>query len=112
MIRNRCSLQDDNSTNKIVTDSTELLRNVNFEDNYIRLFTDSVVRILNDYAVLLGNGTEVEYSLKKTFTKIELSIFISGELLDPFTSGSEAERRKIESITSLNLNIELPHISY
>ena len=111
-MNNRSSLQKDNSENIIVTDSVSRLKGAGFADNYIWHFTGSLVGILNDYAELIGEKTEVQYRLIKKFTKIELRIQIPGAQFDPFTSGSEAQKRMIEALTHINLNTELPDVSY
>lgn len=111
-MNNRSSLQKDNSENIIVTDSVSRLKGAGFADSYIWHFTGSLVGILNDYAELIGEKTEVQYRLIKKFTKIELRIQIPGAQFDPFTSGSEAQKRMIEALTHINLNTELPDVSY
>ena len=50
-----------NSENIIVTDSVSRLKSAGFDDSYIWHFTGSLVGILNDYAELIGEETEVQY---------------------------------------------------
>lgn len=108
----RSTLLHDNSTNEIISGSREMLSRAGFDDNYIDYFSDCTVGLLNDYAELTGEGTEIEYSLKKRLTKIDLRILIPGESFDPFENGSEANRRQAEKLTDLNLNSDLPTVSY
>lgn len=105
-------LLKDNTSNPIVTDSFDMLRDAGFDDEYIRQFTDEAVSVLDDYAELIGEGTEVEYRLSRLITRIRLTVMIPGEHYDPFISGSSAKRRRLDSIVSLNLNTEIAAVSH
>ena len=89
-----------------------MLNNAGFEDYYVEQFAGGVTCLLNDYADLLGEGTDVEYSLTKKLSKVELRMLIPGREYDAFTNGSEARKRQFESVTGLNLNVELVRIAY
>lgn len=89
-----------------------MLRKVGYEDCYISQFADNAVGVLNDYAALIGEGTEIEYSLAKRLVKIELKIHIRGTQYDPLQVGSEAKKRKLASVASMNLNTETAKVSY
>ena len=113
MISNKkFALLDDNSTSPIVTESVAMLRDANFDDRYIEQFADDVVGVLNDYAELVGEGTEIEYSLNKGLVRIELRALIPGEQYNPLESGADAKRRKLASVATLNLNTETAKVSY
>ena len=75
----------------MVTDSIEMLSKAGYDDSYIAQFTDDAVRLLNDYAKLIGEGTEIIYSLKRRLTRIDLKVLIPGAQFDPFESGSGAK---------------------
>ena len=109
---NTSSLLKANTTNKIITDSTTFLRDAHIDDNYIDFFAEHTINMLNDYTELIGEGTKVEYSLTKKFTKIEIRLLIPGDSYNPFTSGKDARKRQLETINSLNLNTEIPRVSY
>lgn len=111
-ISGRSYLLKDNTENVIIADSTAMLHSVSFNDYYVEQFTAGVTCLLNDYADLLGEGTAVEYSLTKKFSKVELRMLVSGEAYDIFKNGSEARKRQFERLTGLNLNTDLVSISY
>lgn len=71
-ISGKSVLQKDNSNNRIVADSITMLRANDFDDYYIEQFSSGTALLLNDYADMIGEGTEVEYTLKKKISKIEL----------------------------------------
>ena len=108
----RSTLLQDNSANGIVVKSREMLSGSGFDDNYIDYFVQGVVDALDDYAELTGEGTEFEYSLKKRITKIELKTAIPGDPYDIFECGRHADKRQAEKLTELNLNAEIPTVSY
>ena len=105
-------LLKDNSSCEILEDSREMLRGSGFSDEYVEQILDQAVSILDDYAGLLGEGTEIDYSIERLFFRIELRLFIKGRSFNPFQSGSDASRRSFDSILNLNLNTEAPRISY
>ena len=107
-----CALQGENANSAIVTDSAEMLRAAGIEDNYIELVTYGLTGLLDDYAGLMGEGTEVSYRLRKKLTRIEIRIQIAGEQYDPFTNGEEALKRKAEKLAELNLNADIASVSY
>ena len=111
-INGRSTLLQDNSTNSIVAESREMLSDAGFDDSYIDFFTEGTVDLLDDYAELIGEGTEVEYSLKKKMTKIVLNMLIPGDSYDLFECGSKSDKRQAENLTALNLNTEIPSLSY
>ena len=106
------SLMSDSSASPIVTDSVEMLRDAHFDDCYVEQFADDIVSVLNDYAELVGEGTEIEYSLKKGLVGINLRVLIPGERYNPFDSGEDARKRKFASVVKLNLNTETATVSY
>ena len=110
--RRKSTLLGDNSNNPIVTDSVTMLRSAGYDDDYIGQFTDAAVSLLNDYAKLIGEGTEIEYSFKKGLVRTGLRVYIPGMQFDPFTSGADAEKRTMESVTGLNLNTETAKVYY
>lgn len=83
-------LLSDNSSNKIIDEVISVLRKNDFDDAMISQFTDNAVKVLNDYAGLVGEGTEITYLISKRFAKVELKVMIPGEKYDPFKSGTEA----------------------
>lgn len=89
-----------------------MLSKAGYEDCYISQFTDDAVSVLNDYSALIGEGTEVEYSLAKRLLRIELKVYIRGTQFDPLQVGSEARKRKLASVVSMNLNTETARVSY
>ena len=89
-----------------------MLRDVGFEDGIVNMFSDDVVSVLNDYAELIGEGTEIRYSLAKKLGKIELKVLIPGEAYDPFKNGSEAKDRTLKNIVTINLNTSTVSVSY
>ena len=107
----RDTLLRDNSTSVIVTRSGEALSKAGFDDNYVEFFNEGTVGLLNDCAEFIGEGTEIEYSLRKRLTKIEFRMLIPGESFDPFKNGSESAKRYVERLTDLNLNAGIPSIS-
>lgn len=108
----RSTLLQDNSTNEIVAESRKLLSDAGFDENYIDLFEEGVVDALDDYAELIGEGTEIEYSLKKKLTKIDFEIRIPGDPYDLFEYGSHADRRQAEKLNDNNCNTDMPSVSY
>ena len=108
----RSTLLQDNSTNDIITIGREMLGNAGFDDSYVDYFAEGTVDILDDYAELIGEGTEVEYSYRKRLTRIVLRMLIQGESYDIFTCGSNANKRQAEKLNDLNLNTEIPSVSY
>ena len=112
MISKKSSLLNDNSNNRIVTDSIAMLRDAGYDDSLIRQFTDNAVSVLNDYAELIAEGTEIEYGLVKGFVKVELKLLIPGAQYDPLKSGSEARKRRLESVVRMSLNTETARVSY
>lgn len=111
-ISGRCLLLKDNKENEIVAYCTAMLCNANFNDYYIEQFSGGTACLLNDYAELIGEGTAVDYTLTRKRTKIELRMLIPGTSYDPFISGRDARKRRIESLAGINLNYELVSISY
>lgn len=112
IINKKSTLLGDNSSNVIVTDSTSMLKKEGFADDYVMKFRDDAVGILNDYAKLVGVGTEVRYTLIKRLLKIELKVMIPGEEYDPFNNGSGARERAINKAFDLNLNTQMNGVSY
>ena len=108
----KITLLGDNSTNPIVMDSVAMLRDAHYDDCYVEQFADDVISVLNDYAALVGEGTEIEYSLKKGLVGISLKVFIPGERYNPFDSGADAKKRKLANVVKLNLNTETATVSY
>ena len=106
------TLLNDNSENTIVSESVAMLRNAGYDDSYIAQFSDDAIGLLDDYARLIGVGTEIEYVIAKRLARIELRLFIPGEKYDPFDSGAEAKKRKLASVVNLNLNTETAKVSY
>ena len=49
-------LLSDNSSNKIIDEVISVLRKNDFDDAMISQFTDNAVKVLNDYAGLVGEG--------------------------------------------------------
>ena len=96
----------------MIADSIALLRSAGFADSSVDQFAECVIAVLDDYAELLGEGTAIEYTLKKKFSKVELRMQIPGAPYDIFTNGSEARKRQYESLASLNNNAELARVSY
>ena len=112
LINNKSSLMRDNASNPVVKDSADMLRSARFSDEYVEQVKDQAVSILNDYAQLLGEGTEIEYTIERLFFRLELRLSIKGEEFNPFKSGSDASKRSFDSLLSLNLNTEASRISY
>ena len=112
MKNKKSMLQSDNSTSVIISDSVAMLRAAGYEDYRVAQFADDAVSLLNDYAKLVGEGTEIEYILAKRFATIELKVFIPGKPYDPFNSGSESKKRRLKNVASLNLNTATAKISY
>ena len=108
----KTSLLSDNTINPIVTESVALLQSAGYDDCYIAQFADDAVSLLNDYAKLIGEGAEIEYSLVKGLVRINLRVLIPGAQFDPLKSGTEAKKRRLASVASLNLNTETARISY
>ena len=111
-IKKKSSLLRDNSTNIIISDSVAMLREAGYDDDYIGNFSDNAVSILDDYAKLIGEGAGIEYGIARRLGRIELKVFMPGAAFDPFKSGSEAKKRKLASITSMNLNTQTVKVSY
>ncbi len=112
MKRKKSALLSDNSENVIISDSIALLREAGYGEGHIGQFSNDAVSILNDYAELIGENTEIEYILVKTFTRMELRLFIPGMQYDPFKSGTSATKRKLENVFSVSLNTETARVSY
>ena len=106
------TLLSDNSGNIIIQDSASRLSKAGFEDSYIAMFTDKAVDLLNDYARLIGENTEIEYFFVKGLVSIELRIIIPGKQYDPFNAGNGAKKRRLASVVSMNLNTETAKVSY
>ena len=110
--RKKSTLLRDNAANEIISDSADILRSADYNEDQIAQFTDSAVSILNDYAELIGEGTEIEYRFSRGLLKYELKMAIQGEPYDPFKTGSEARNRKLADVVNINLNTETVRVSY
>lgn len=68
------TLLKDNTENPAILDSIEALRSAGFEDNIIAQFSQKAVNILNDYAELIGEGTEFRFGLTKGILSLKLTV--------------------------------------
>ena len=113
MLTNKTStLLKDNTENPAIKDSIAALRSEGFWDNIIILFTEKAVNVLNDYAELIGEGTEFRYSLTKGILNLRLEVRIPGKSYDPFKSGRRAKERLLENITNMNLSTQSARVSH
>ena len=106
------SLMSDNTSNPIILDAIELHREAGYTEDEIAPFTANTLRLLNDYTDYFGAGKDVEYTLKKSFYKIDLRLVIPGDHFDPFERGSNVEERIINNIATVNLNSGKARIHY
>lgn len=73
----------DNASHALVEDSCEYLKNAGFPDAEIGSFREASVSVLNDYAEFLGEGSKIEYHIRKRFSGVEIRVVIFGERYDP-----------------------------
>ncbi len=112
IITKTSTLLRDNTENPAILDSIAALKAAGFSDNVIAYFTERAVNVLNDYAELIGEGTEFRYGLSKGLVNLRLTVRIPGESYDPFRSGSNAKERTLANVTSLNLSTEAAHLAH
>ena len=101
-IRREAALLNDNAAGVMAKDIREVFQNAGFSASTVDLFMERVVGILDDYTVHFGEGKKVVYTIQKGLMKMRLRILIHGEAFDPFTNGSGAWKRFIDSIFNLN----------
>ena len=106
------TLLSDNSSNVIIEDIISAHRDAGYSDDTIAMITENTVKLLDDYAEHFGTGTEIEYTIISNYLKIDLKLVIPGEHFDPLESGSNAEKRSIDNIVTLNLNSGNARIQY
>lgn len=112
IVNKKCVLSDDNSKSPIFYDCNSMFRAAGFSDDQTALFMNKVVGVLDDYAELLGSGTEINYTIARTFFRLVLYVFIPGQNFNPFLSGKGARERSFENMLSLNLNNDEIHLTH
>lgn len=105
-------LMQDNTSNPLVEDAIKLYRSAGFSDDQTELFTEKSLSVLNDYTELLGEGTEIEYRIHRTFLGITINVYIPGQSYNPFISGKGARRRSFDNLIGMNLNAETVRLSF
>ncbi len=102
----------DNASNPLLEEGAKLYRSAGFSDDQTDLFTEKSLGVLNDYAELLGEGTDIEYRIFRGVLGIMVRVYIPGQAYNPFTSGKEARKRVFDNLLGMNLNAETVRLSY
>ena len=97
-------LLSDNSENEIIADGRKLLEENGFSKEDIEYYADRMIAVLDDYTERFGANTEIEYTARKRFGRLETTVLIPGDNYDPFENGNDSKRRKIEKTLSLNMD--------
>lgn len=102
----------DNTSNPLMEEAAKLYRSAGFSEDQTELFSEKAVDVLNDYAELLGEGTDIEYRIIRSILGITVRVYIPGRAYNPFTSGRNAEGRIFDSLLGQNLNADTVRLSY
>ncbi|MBR4574304.1 MAG: cation:dicarboxylase symporter family transporter [Lachnospiraceae bacterium] len=105
-------LMRDNASNPLLEEGAKLYRSAGFSDDQTELFTEKSLGVLNDYAELCGEGTDIEYRIFRGVLGIMVRVYIPGQAYNPFTSGKEARKRVFDNLLGMNLNAETVRLSY
>ncbi len=110
MIKNEFALSDNNLNSLIEEDLKKEMKRIGYSDNESEQVLESIVGILNKYTARFGEGTQIEYYIKKRLKKLYINISIPGEEYNPIEDAKDNDKFMFRHILNLNLESEVENI--
>ena len=108
-----CTLSEEDSKNLITADCVALLKKHGFSDDEAASYVAVLGNVLNTYRDKFGAEKKIQYFVRKRFKKIECTLIISGEKLNPVDEESSLSTKlRIEKALNHLLVNKTGQISY